>query len=370
MKFTDHIKLIQEGGNFGSASEIMLPEIGSDREDGRKKLVSFIEKVIDDLNKLFKKKLIPKEAKPYSGSTRILMSGGNYNKDRVGDIDIMVPKDEVDNIKKILSSVNGKKLGGGKVIESRVTPKNSKKIISDDILVIKKDFGGKEANIQIDIEYAEYKDGKPTEWSQISRSSPQEDFDLGIKGAIHKEMLRALSNAVGKKMISNNIVLVGKNGQPLKRSEKDLSGISNYAFNVFSGLRTKRYKNVGEIDGKTALQEIPTGESKFTTNVNVIFRILFGKTPTQEDKELFKSFVGLTKLSNKYLSSQQKKRLAEYFSNILFGSKGLTYVSDDDGSKKESKQNIWDIFNKNIKGHGISKQEINKKIENYYGIKK
>lgn len=371
-KFSRLLTIIQEGGNFGTAEEIVLKDIG-----GSEALKIFVNSFVKDLNKKYKSKykedLISDKAlakMPFSGSTKILMRPNQkierFGKTKVGDIDLMVDRSKAKEIKEFLNSISGSTIGGAKILGGkniRITPVKEKGINSDDIVVVEKKFGNKIVNIQFDIEYSEYEDGVPSRWANVSRSSPALDLRKGIKGLYHKELLRALTNVVGRSSIgAKNIIVVGKNGKPLKTQPKT-EELSNYAFNVFAGVRTKRYKTVGNIGNKTAIQEIPTSESTFTNDLDVIYELLFNQKPSSRESKRLESFTGLTKLIDKKLDTDKKNKIAKYLLDILFGGKGAGTESQRPRAQREV---TWKIFDKNVKGHGIKSKDVENKIKEYY----
>lgn len=48
---------------------------------------------------------------------------------------------------------------------------------------------------QVDFEASEYEGGRPTEWSKFSHSSPWRDIEVGVKGLAHKILLFSLASA-------------------------------------------------------------------------------------------------------------------------------------------------------------------------------
>jgi len=170
-------------------------------------------------------------------------------------------------------------------------------------------------NIQIDFELVDFKNGKPTEWSNFSHSSSWTDIVEGIKGLHHKFLMQSLA-ADKKEPI---IILTGKTRKP-KETDK-----TKLAFSVQKGLRLRyvpHLDDAGNIvmqNGKPVYDEIDAKDSVIHTELETIFDIYFEKKATKADIESMKSFIGLVKLVKQYKSHAQIAEIFDDYVERLFG---------------------------------------------------
>jgi hypothetical protein len=170
-------------------------------------------------------------------------------------------------------------------------------------------------NIQIDFELVDFKNGKPTEWSNFSHSSSWTDIVEGIKGLHHKFLMQSLA-ADKKEPI---IILTGKTRKP-KETDK-----TKLAFSVQKGLRLRyvpHLDDAGNIvmqNGKPVYDEIDAKDSVIHTELETIFDIYFERKATKADIESMKSFIGLVKLVKQYKSHAQIAEIFDDYVERLFG---------------------------------------------------
>jgi hypothetical protein len=258
---------LTEGGNVQigdkSAERIDLNKIS--RDD----ITPEIEQTLDAFNAAFKKlHNIPIWSGELFASKKFL-SGSAFHffdraiataefkqyKNTVGDIDTQVDAALEKSVEAFLSTNAGKKFGAATLIGHKNSAGQSISLWY---------FDKHKINVQIDLEYVDFANGVPTDWSQFSHSSDWSDIKAGIKGAFHKYAMRALTS----KTLRDIIILKGKKEVPTKIKATDL------AFSVTQGLRTKIEPVT--IDGKhqhkdglQVYREIPTKSSSYTNYLNV-----------------------------------------------------------------------------------------------------
>lgn len=182
-------------------------------------------------------------------------------------------------------------------------------------------------NVQIDFELVDFKDGKPTEWSQFSRSSNWTDVKAGIKGVAHKWLLQsicALDN-------TPKVILTGKTLKPKETNKSAMTfsvthGIRDryapyYAFNPNQVVwySSEWGKTNPQWNGRKVYKELTTAQSTFHTKPKDIFKRLFGKEPSIIELTAMKSFWGLCALISKYFTDGQIEQIADDFANRIWG---------------------------------------------------
>lgn len=244
------------------------------------------------------------------------------HKSTVGDIDTQIDANLKDDVERFLNTIKGKKLGDATFI-------GFKKSVGQLITLWK--FADPGINIQIDLEFVDFKEGKPTEWSQFSHSSTWEDMQAGVKGAFAKFLMRALTTRSLKEIV----LLKGKTEKPVKMMSTDM------AFSVANGLRVKIEpvmdgKKQREMDGLPVYKEIPVAASTYINDMATIFRLQFGKEPTPSELKDLNSFVGGASLVKKYFDKKGQAVLLEGFVMSIFGKSAQPmYRGNPELDKKE-----------------------------------
>ena len=308
---------INEGGN------VQIGDVAAERIDlnkiDRDAITPEIEKVLDAFNRAFEAEHnIPiwsgelfKSKKFLSGSAfhffdkAIATSEFKQYKNTVGDIDTQTDKAFEKQIESFLTANAGKSFGPAKLIGHKNSAGQSISLW---------EFPQFNINIQVDLEYVDFANGEPTEWSQFSHSSDWDDLKAGIKGVAHKYAMRALTS----KTLRDIIILKGKKEVPTQIKATDL------AFSVTQGLRTKIEPVMdGNVhrhqDGLQVYREIPTKDSKYVTDLKIMFEILFDKAPTDVELKQFNSFIGCVALVKKHFNEQQQGVFILGFANTLWG---------------------------------------------------
>jgi hypothetical protein len=246
-----------------------------------------------------------------------------YSKKAIGDIDVTVPNNKKHDVFNFLTNLREQQITKNVAflgIKQETLDKGhqiSTLVRIDDHI-----------NIQIDFEFLEYVNGRPSEFAKFSHSSSWEDIKQGLKGVLHKYLLQALCKGTSIKS-SSEITLFTKAATKEKpRVVKNSSerGISLKRFSVDRGLRTDAYVpyydedgNAVSYEGKAVYKERPTEESTYITNVESIAKEIFGTNFSTSDIYLLNSFLGLVELSLKYFNSNHLLEIFNDFRRRLFG---------------------------------------------------
>lgn len=283
----------------------------------------------------------------FSGSSRSFMNPELQDEDFkkvkpiVGDIDVQVDKNKCEMLSALLypeTCFNGLKyLGRSPNAIGQISALFS--------------FYKRSEYIQIDFEFVDFENGKPSKWAQFSRSSDWLDMKHGIKGVFHKYLLGSVDFA------SQHPAVIMKGKSKKITSEY----VHDFAFSVAHGLR-KKYRAIN-IDGEYVLEEIQRSEANYVKDIPSIFQMLFGKNPTKEDLVDINSFVGLAKMAGKYFDDWEKNKIWKEFLNRTIGSGAQKLYRDDpDTDKKEKKTAIAYLANE----LGMDVDEAIKMFASYY----
>ena len=201
-----------------------------------------------------------------------------------GDLDFQLNEDYSATLEQHL--VEGLSLGDFTFIASKKSPKQ---------LITVWKYTPLNKPIQIDFEFVEYINEKPTEWSKFSHSSSINDFALGIKGVYHKFLIRAITAT----HVSN--IVLACDGRTITDNL--------LAFSVIRGLR---YKYTKTPYGYSLLKP---AESTYITDVDEIFEILI---PFYErgDPRVW-SFEGLCSMIAQYFSTEDQFKIVRGFFRVL-----------------------------------------------------
>ena len=269
--------------------------------------------------------------KCFNGSTSYVMDQNILDevilkhKPIIGDIDVMVPVEVKDSLWYYLDSIEGQYLGD---VQYAGCNKHTIASIGNQInSVFVFDFDGVKLPIQIDFEFVDFIDSYPSEWANFSHSSTLTDAKLNIKAVHHKFLIRSL---VGGASYRDDIVISTPKSThdniTLSKS-KDHLYPRMLKFSVDRGIReayeplTNDGKNI-IIDGKKVYRPLSTSESVFVTNVEDIFKLSFQREPTNNDIELFNSFVGVVELMKKHFNKKQIKDTTDRYIALLWGFNG------------------------------------------------
>jgi hypothetical protein len=357
-------EFITEGGNV-AVGDIQAQAIDLSKIQ-RKEIVKIVIDGLLDLNKRFEKKYgsplwskdsYVKSGKVFSGSSEHFV---NLNiedsefakyKNSVGDIDVQVPDILEDKLSEFLTE--GSKAGKMKYIG------RSKNAIGQISSLYAVDFKPP-INIQVDFEFVPFQEmGLPTDWARFSHSSNWGDIVEGIKGAFHKYLVGSIDFAF-KDSIT---VLKGKKRKPTKTT------IHNLAFSVHKGLR-KKYTLAKTDDGKQifvgkepAFLELTPKESKYITDIQSIFEMLFKVDPSKKDMQMFDSFVGIISLLKKYMKKKQVQDIFDEFIVKIWGKGGQKMYRNDPLKDLEQKSIAFNYFKKQL---NVKSKDADKLKQEYY----
>lgn len=247
-------------------------------------------------------------------------------KSRVGDIDTMVDKTKEANLEQFLKTMTGQQIGPATLVGFKPGNEQFSSLWS---------LTDPEINVQIDLEFVDYEQDAPTDWSRFSHSSSWQDLQAGVKGVFHKFLIQSLAALTQREFLLRKLVGRGK-----ARAEQDVPTTDNlYSFAISSkeggGLRSK-YEPVlddnGEplvVDGLPVMKEAPT--AGYIKDISKIFSTLLGKRiqdPAKVREQLW-SFTGLAQLLAKSLNPKEKQRVFTAFlkKTVMPGAQGL-YKND------------------------------------------
>lgn len=327
--------ITEMGGN------VRIGQHDADRIDlnkvSREQIVPLIDHTLQEINKAYEDKYKEPLWSESLLQSKDFLSGSSSHffsdrishtefvrvKPTVGDIDTKVDVKQKNNIESFLNSVSGKRIGFATFVGYKTSAGQ---------FITLWEFNDPAIKIQIDLELVEYENGEPTEWSHFSHSSSWDDLQAGIKGVFHKYLLRAFTT----KGLRDRYIEM-KSGGLKKVTSTDL------AFSVTNGMREK-YKPVADIlgkqivvDGLPVYKEIPTTQSKYINSITGMFEMIFGQTPTSDERIQFGSFVGCLKLANRYLDNAAKEKLINGFVLTLFGPAAQQLYKNDPGVDRTEK---------------------------------
>lgn len=352
MRFGTYLNLL-EGGNVdidGNAAQ----SIDLSQHD-RDKITQEILRSLREINRVFEtfsgKKLwsegLIRSRKFMSGSTLHLFNKEipsdvfYQHKKKVGDIDVMVDEKLKDSLSDFLDHFKHKDIGSLMLFGYK---SSAGTLIS---LWYLRGFG---VNIQIDFELVDFdEEGNPTEWSRFARSSDWNDMTQGIKGAMHKLLMRSL-------MAKDRVDMLVK----LKTKMRPETS-SPYALSP-AGLR-QRYSDTGEVqDGKPVYAE--TKSSDYVRQIDKVFQHVFGHAPDEDDLRRFWNFGGMLDLIKENMSADHQKKIVWEFLNLLYGDDAQGLYKGDPARDKEEKQKAEDVIRS--KGIPFDEKELKKLKKEYY----
>lgn len=349
------------GGNvsFGnkSADRIDLSKIP------RAAVVSTLTTSLLIVDSMFKKsfgvKLWHGDIKNYlSGSSNALFDHSIKDADftkvkpSVGDVDLQVDENQYQNIVKFLLSVKDKAIGDLTLIDFKPS--------RDQVITLwhSKRFN---INVQLDFELVGFKDNKPDEWAQFSRSSNWSDMSIGIKGVAHKYIMRAIAGSD-----RNQVIIRAKTARSKNRIVID----SEMAFSL-KGIRQK-LKPVLDDNGKHVFDNgipvydmIEPKDASYSQNIGVVFETLFRRPMTDSDYQGMQSFVGIVGMMKKYLDKATIQKSVDRFAHLLWGPKQegqLMYVKN----YRQDFEEKTTMFEYLCSGVGVNPKPFYKMREEYY----
>jgi len=291
----------------------------------------------------------------FNGSSQHLMNPetrpfiSKYKKE-FGDIDIIIPKTKLDELKTFLDGIDDNQIQWTLTSKTMITPNfyyvgrtKSFNSIPDQVITLFY-YKPKHQIVQVDFEgddmtqdSAGYE--KPSEWTKFTKDSPYSDLEVGIKGMAGALFLRSLARAATS--LGNVLVLKPSKVQKVLDDPSDSPVIplsfvaknkgdsvpSRYTLNTGGGMPGLRpaykfVKNVS-VDGKVYpayrfVEAKEEGQERIT-DLKKAFEILFDTTPTSEELKNFRSFTGLLANAKKYLPRKIQLLAIERFTEAISG---------------------------------------------------
>ena len=330
----------------------------------------------------------------FSGSSKHLFSPQKITdeeytsyKPKTGDIDLMVPEENMIQLYKTLNRLEHS--------HPDLTDKisyighNKASAGSDQINALfaytwdsSLPEGRGDVFFQVDFEGSEFKEGRPTDWASFSHSSDWDDVKAGIKGVAHKLTLFALAAAASpppinarwatpKATAEKPNISYTTDKKTGKKIPTPLGSMSS--FDVVSGLGARFIKLDWTHDGNEVYKYLKRSErTSSTRDIKQIFEGIFGNNPppSDEDVKKFGSFIGLLQLINERLSPQTAVNIFERLVFELFGA-GAQPLSVNDVNKDIVPKNaIIDKFKEIVPDVAASTLNIEKMKEKYYSTYK
>ena len=382
MKLSNY--LIFEGGNVEAINALGNSKF-ADKIDLRKfKIKDFREefyKLFKILNTkyemkfkepLWKDEKILKNGVAFNGSTSYIMNPALdpdeilKHKTHAGDLDIMVPKEDLTNLWDLLRSLEGKSLGNFTYFGNNRPNRDAIGTQINSIFI----YHHKDADIscQIDFEASEFENHQPTDWARFSHGSSFEDAQVGIKALHHKLLLRAM---VGAMSANPNIVIATPASTPEKITLKKTKEVPRMQqFSVDRGLGfgleplLDKNGNIIVLDGKQVYKEKKGDSNRYIQDLGEIFHHIF---KTNENMAKFHSFIGVVDLMKKHCDRKTIEDTHKRYFDILFG-KGAQII--ESFSPEDDAQVKLAGFSYFLKHLGLKHPNLNKDIEAYYELKK
>lgn len=277
-----------------------------------------------------------------------------------GDIDIAVPVESKQNLWHLLDT-----LEGTYITDNIFYAGSNKPTLSGIGARINCIFIYNKTNVQVDFEFLPFDGDKPTEWSKFAHSSTFSDTKIGIKAVSHKYLIRSLVGGASQRF---DAVVATKRSTPSNITLSKSVINTNprmIKFSVDNGIRFAYEPLLDEdgnkifIEGKEVLKELKTS---FVTDVKEIFKMSFKRdSVTDEDIDMFNSFVGVVDLCKKYLTTEESERTHKRFVEILWGNgydRAQELVVGDPDADLEIKKNGYMYFIEKLGFTDISKDYI------------
>ena len=325
-------------------------------------------------------------AEVYNGSTSFIMSK-NYSvedilqyKPKSGDIDIITPHQYGGNLVTFLKKLEGKEIMPnisyrGSNRDNSMAPGGQINCIFD--YTVK----GKTIGVQVDFELI---GGSDMTWKRFSHSSSFADAKKGVKGYSHKMLMRAIHFALSMKKDVLVVTPTAKCDNWEKKLKKVQPGkISILKFSVDKGV-SAAYEPVQDCDGNDVQKdglyvwkELKSKDRKnHETNLNNIFKRIFGFEPNDKELDQLWSYVGLMELIRKHSDKKTQALVFERLFELFWGDgkdgrqkgqeieAGIKGAEADAAAKVPSMELFVDTFNLQ-KEYAAKKPELDKFYTNY-----
>jgi hypothetical protein len=287
----------------------------------------------------------------FNGSSQFLMDPTKRGeligvKNTFGDIDVIIPKAKLDTLRDFLDTIDDGSTEWKPTSQNSITSKfqyvgRTKSFASiPDQLVTLWYYAPARQVVQVDFEGDDMTTDaqgfeKPSEWTKFTKDSPWDDLKVGIKGLAGAIMLRALARATSQ--LDNAIVLTGRGLKAIQAGATELktSDVSNnarhavpakYTLNTGGGgtgirqaykfVKTVNF-NGKQVDAYRFVEAKETTPDERIVDVGEVFKVIFGKPPSGNEKTEFRSFQGQLKMMKKYLLPKTLNLSVKIFQNII-----------------------------------------------------
>lgn len=269
-----------------------------------------------------------------------------------GDMDSQIPKGYKGKLEDFLKV--GQKYGKFTVVHSTKGKNQTHAIIKH------KDSG---EHHQIDFEPVDYDEDKqePTPGEKLLHNTHIDDAKQGLKGVYHKLLMQAILHGH-----SFPAIISSMKGRGKARAEVQEEGsVPKHTLSVDNGVR-KKYRQIGEKDGKPIVKEIPTSESEYSKDVPTIYRALFRRDPSAKDLEDMHSFGGLINHIKEHIPEEKHGKIFRTFAKKLW-SKDSQAVALNPSSDREIKERAYNVLAGHFpEQHNAHKDEIEELKNEYY----
>lgn len=332
----------------------------------------------------------------FGGSTAVFFDLAKHDelfksvKKKLGDIDVYIPRETYVNLFNLLRSLEGQKIIDlpegrsieyvGQIDENAVGNQINSLFVYN---FTSTDGDPAEINMQIDFVKARFtEEGVPHSSIIHSHGSSAMDMMEGIKGFAKNYLIASLTTKLTK--------VKGKLATPKSTPEKitisksfDSDELSLFTFSTDYGFRQAREK-LGEKDGYDVFINIAYADEKVLTTKEG-FEKLFKVEPTDEELELFHSYIGTLQLMRKYLMDEPYGESTMYdsvLSSLLYKCFFVDVKGEDPNdikitlSQSTERENFaldcevksaminayYDVFPETL----VRKEEIDQMMDRYY----
>ena len=311
-------------------------------------------------------------------------------KKKLGDIDIYIPREAYVNLFHMLRDLEGTKiidLPDGRSVEyvGQIDEDAVGNQINSLFVYNFTDADGSpvQINMQIDFVKARFtEEGLPHSSIVHSHGSSEIDLMAGIKGFAKNYLIASLTSKLTK--------VRGKLATPKSTPEKitiskSIEGdeLALYTFSTDYGFRRAREK-LGEKDEYDVYINIAYADDKIL-DTKEGFKMLFGVDPSDEELDLFHSYLGTLQLMRKYLADEQRDGKPIYesiFDSILYKCFAVDVKSEEPDNIKvtlaqsterenfdldrEVKTSMVNAFYEVFPELLTRQEEVNQMIDRYY----
>lgn len=309
---------ITEGGNLKVTGKNAEPITLESRKQKSKDFKEFFHK-INEKGKIFGGKENIDNNEIFSGSS------AHYFNDKLkdkfiykfkksfGDIDVIAKNDSVKHLEKILKQ--NKKIGKFTVTGSSHNKQQSSALLKHD--------DGK--HHQIDFEFKNYENNKPSEFAKWSQNSHLKDLTHHLKGYNRNFILSSMTAAKG---YGPGFI---KKGNTYSYNDN----VEQHSFSINNGLRKRNEKTTENYQGLPVYKELP--KSNYITDVPTILKKLTGKQPNSQEMKDSYHFHGIASFAANNFNAEEKRKMVDKFTKVV---KNFKFSKDDTQNTKMKKHTL------------------------------